>query len=222
MVTLLRYAPRACLLASAALILLGLPRPVHAANGSVVFLTVKYGTQNADGTGDTLFKQLENDHGTLKDSRDVVLQGVELDFYSATSRNAGLAVGLELQQYSKSFRFRATNGTQTDEDLKFAGRAVLFSLKGFLRWGPVLPFFGVGSGNYYVQYHQATENISLLDSAPNVFTARVGARVLVAGHWGVLLETGQTSAPVRIHTQSGNASLNLGGNFTSAGISYAW
>src|SRR5689334_8538450 len=101
MVTLLRYAPRACLLASATLIMLALVRPVQAANGSVVFLTVKYGTQNADGTGDTLFKQLENDHGTLKDSRDVTLQGVELDFYSATSRNAGLAVGLELQQYSK-------------------------------------------------------------------------------------------------------------------------
>jgi hypothetical protein len=203
------------------LCLAGMASHAWAANGSVVFLTLKYGVQNADGTGDTLFHQLENDHGKAKDNRDVTIQGVELDFYSATSRNAGLAVGLELQQYSKTFRFRTSDATKTNEDLSISARALLFSLKGFLRWGPVLPFIGIGSGNYYVHYHQAAETLSLLDSAPNVFTARAGARLLL-GRWGLLLETGQTSAPVRIHTESGNARLNLGGNFTSAGLSWAW
>jgi hypothetical protein len=213
----LRWWRRGALLGA----LLCLASAVQAASGTVVFLTVKSGVQNAEGTGDTLFERLERDHGAVRDSRQVNIQGVELDFYAATSRNAGLAVGAELQQYSKTFRFRTNDPTKTSEDLSLAGRAFLFTLKGFLRWGPVLPFIGVGSGNYYVQYHQATENLSFLDSASNVLNTRVGARWLL-GRWGLLLETGHTAAPLRVRTTSGTSILNLGGNYTSAGLSWAW
>lgn len=202
-------------------VLLCLASAAQAASGTVVFLTVKSGVQSAEGTGDTLFERLERDHGPARDSREVNLQGVELDFYAATSRNAGLAVGAELQQYSKTFRFRTADPTQSNEDLRLAGRAFLFTLKGFLRWGPVLPFIGIGSGNYYVQYHQATENLTFLDSAPNVFTARLGVRWLL-GRWGLLLETGHTAAPLKVRTASGSSTLNLGGSYTSAGLSWAW
>lgn len=201
--------------------LLGIAAPVRAESGTVVFLTVKGGVQNADGSGDNLFKTLEKDHGALRGDRAVTLQGVELDFYAATSRNAGLAVGTELQQYSRTFHFRTNNPALTNEDLTISGRALLFTLMGFLRWGPVLPFIGIGSGNYYVQYHQATENLSFLDSATSVLNARAGMRFLL-GRWGLLLEVGETSAPLRVHTQSGNSTLNLGGTYAQGGISYAW
>jgi hypothetical protein len=202
-------------------LLLCLATSARAEGGSLVFLTVKQGIQNADGTGDSLFKRLERDHGALRGNREVQTVGIELDFYAVTSRNAGLAVGTELQQYGKSFHFRTTDPAKSNEDLSLAGRSLLFTLKGFLRWGPVLPFIGIGSGNYYAEYHQSAERLSLLDSAPNVFTVRVGTRILL-GRWGLLLEGGETDAPLRVHTQSGNSSLNLGGRYTSAGLSYLW
>ena len=221
MVTRVRGGWKACGAVLALAGLLCLADPAGAASGNLVFLTVKQGLQDAEGTGDTLFKRLERDHGKLRGDRQVTTVGLELDFYAIAGRTGGLAVGTEVSQYSQTFRFRTSDTTKTDEDLTLGGRSMLFTLKGFLRWGPVLPFIAIGSGNYYVEYHQSTEDRSLLDSAPNVVTARVGTRVLL-GRWGLLLEAGATDAPLRVQTQSGVATLNLGGAYANAGISWLW
>jgi hypothetical protein len=195
--------------------------PASGADSSLMFLTFKRGVQDPGGSGDTLIPALETSHGPLQGTRAVQTQGVELDVYSVASAAAGIAVGVEILEYDQTLRFAPVSPVQTPETLRLSAQSVLFTLKGFLRWGPLLPFVGIGSGNYYVKYRQDQEGLAFLDSAPEVLTARVGMRVML-GRLGLLAETGATAAKLRVQTQAGLSTLELGGSYTTAGLSWLW
>ena len=107
------------------------------------------------------------------------------------------------------------------EPPRVTDEGVLFTFKTFLRWGDVFPFFGAGLGNYYVNYDEAMSGISFRDSPDSVYNARVGVRILV-GRLGLLAEAGNTHAQLPIVTGSGPATLELGGNYSNVGLSWAF
>jgi hypothetical protein len=193
----------------------------RAAESSLVFVTVKRGVQDASGSGDTLFARLQQDHGAPQDDRAVETTGIELDLYSIAGKSYGVAVGMEVLQYDKLFHFSDPAGALTAETLRLEARGALYSLKGFLRWGVVLPFVALGGGNYYVTYMQSQEGLRFIDSATQVFHTRAGVRLMM-GRFGMLFESGQVTAPLRVHTAGGNSTLELGGSFANVGFSWLW
>jgi hypothetical protein len=197
-----------------------LPGSALAQERTLVFLTVKQGEQQAGGG--SLFGTIAANHGPLQDSRTVTRTGIELDIYAVTRHKYGLAVGLEVMDYDKTFTFSDPNGVLPPERLRLDARSFLYTLKGFLRYGDFLPFVGIGTGTYYVSYNEQVSGLSFLDSATNVFAYRAGFRWLMAGHLGLLVEAGEISAPLRVNSNNTNSTLELGGSFWNAGLSWVW
>lgn len=197
-----------------------LPERARAQEATLVFLTVKTGEQQAGGG--TLFDTLAANHGPLQENRTVIRRGAELDIYAVTRRKYGLAVGLELMDYDKTFTFSNPAGGLPPEYLRLQARSFLYTLKGFLRFGDFLPFVGVGSGSYYVSYSEQASRLSFVDSATNVFSYRAGFRWLLVGRLGLLVEAGEISAPIRVFSNGKSSTLDLGGSFYNAGLSYVW
>ena len=130
-------------------------------------------------------------------------------------------MGLEGHQYVANFRFRDPSGLLPTEDLHIQGRGMLYTLKAFARWGALHPFIGFGSGNYYMAFVLKDEDLSFLDSAPQVFTSRVGFRLLLGG-WAILYEAGNTTAPITVRTSQRTSTLELGGTYQTLGLGLAW
>jgi hypothetical protein len=204
----------------AGIALAALPGHARAQEHTLIFLTVKQGEQQAGGG--TLFDTIAANHGPLQTNRTVTRQGVELDIYAVTRHKFGLAVGLELMDYDKTFFFSDPNGVQTQEHVRLDARSFLYTLKGFLRFGDFLPFAGIGTGTYYVSYNEQVSGQSFLDAANNVFTYRAGFRWLLVGRIGLLVEAGEISAPLRVISNNTTSTLELGGSFWNAGLSYVW
>jgi hypothetical protein len=203
----------------AALAVLAAARPAHAQEATVFFLTAKTGQQEVGGS---LFKTLANNHGPLQENHTVNRAGFELDVYAVTRKKFGLAVGMEVMQFDKTFTFFDKSGVLPTERLRLDGRSFLYTLKGYLRFGNVLPFFGVGTGSYYVSYDEKVSKLSFLDVSTPVLAYRAGLRWLVAGHWALLAEGGEIIAPIHVTTGNQGATLELGGSFWNLGVSYAW
>jgi hypothetical protein len=187
---------------------------------TLVFLTAKTGEQQVGGG--SLFGTLAANHGSLQDSRTVTRNGFELDIYAVTPKKYGLAIGLEVMDYDKTFTFSDSTGVQTPERLRLQARSFLYTLKGYLRYGDFLPFAGIGTGTYYVSYNEEVSGLSFLDSAVNVFAYRVGFRWLMIGRIGLLVEGGEISAPIKVNSNNTTSTLDLGGMFWNAGLSYVW
>jgi hypothetical protein len=187
---------------------------------TLVFFTVKTGEQTAGG-GD-LFDTLAANHGALRDSRTVTRNGFDLDIYAVTPHKYGLAVGLELMDYDKTFHFSNPSGGQTPENLRLQTRSFLFTLKGYLRFGDFLPFVGIGTGTYYVSYNEKVSGLSFLDAATSIVAYRAGFRWLMVGRLGLLVEAGEISAPIHVTSNNTTSTLDLGGAFTNVGLSYVW
>lgn len=185
------------------------------------FLTLKAGEMTAENSGDTLFDRLEEESGELQGDRKVSTLGIEFDLYTAPSPIFAIGLGLETHEYSKSFSFVDFSGALPSERISIEGRTLLYTLKAYLRFGAFLPFVGVGSGNYYVKYKEKIGGASFIDAAPEVWTARVGLRMLV-GRLGLLLEYGQIRAPLKIRSRSDGATLELGGTYTAVGLSVSF
>lgn len=205
----------AALLASALL-----PGAARAQEATLFFLTAKTGEQQAGGG--SLFETLAASHGPLQDNRTVIRRGMELDIYAVTRHKFGLAVGLEVMDYEKTFAFSDPAGGLTPERLKLDGRSFLYTLKGFLRFGDFLPFIGLGTGSYYVSYNEEVSQLSFLDSATGVLAYRAGFRWLMSRRLGLLAEAGEISAPIKVLSNGTVSTLDLGGSFFNAGLSYAW
>jgi hypothetical protein len=195
------------------------PRQVQAQEATLFFLTAKGGQQDVGGS---LFNTLQATHGHLLDSKTVDRAGFDLDIYAVTRSKFGLAIGLEVMQFAKTFSFQDPTGVQTPEQLHLDGRSFLYTLKAFARYGDFLPFFGIGTGTYYLSYNERVSKLSFLDVATDVFSYRAGFRWLLAGRWGMLAEYGEISAPLRVQTNNTTSTLQLGGTFWNAGISYVW
>ena len=191
----------------------------QAQESTVFFLTAKAGQQDVGGN---LFRTLAANHGPLQENQTVSRRGFELDIYAVTRHKYGLAVGMEVMEFDKTFTFFDPSGALPQEHLRLNGRSVLYTLKAFLRFGDVLPFIGLGTGSYYLSYDEHVSRLSFLDVSTPVYSARAGLRWLVAGRWGVLAEVGQISAPIRVTTNNTKATLELGGSFWNLGLSYAW
>jgi hypothetical protein len=196
------------------------PGQAQAQERALVFLTVKQGAQQAGGG--SLFDTIAANHGALQDDRTVTRRGIELDIYAVTQHKYGLAVGLEVMDYDKTFHFADPNGVLPAERIRIDARSFLYTLKGFLRYGDFLPFIGIGTGTYYVSYNEEVSGLSFLDSANNVLAYRAGFRWLMAGRLGLLVEVGEISAPIRVNSNNTTSTLELGGSFWSAGLSYVW
>ena len=198
-----------------AFLLLG-ARPAAAQEGTLYFLTIKNGVSDASGSGESIFGNFaQSAHGPLQGDRKVSTRGVELDIYGVSRSSVGLGIGMEVLEYNKTFIL------QDGERVNLDAKGVLFSLKTFLRLGPVFPYIGVGLGNYYVNYSQAAAAISLRDSPASVYNARAGVRILF-GRLGLLLEAGQTRAQLPVQTDVGRATLELGGTYRNVGLSWVF
>jgi hypothetical protein len=192
------------------------PRPAAAQAGTLYFLTVKRGVQDASGSGETAFQTLESGgRGPLQGKRSVQTSAVELDIYGVSRDSAGLGIGMEVLQYDHTFAM------QNGDRVRLRTKGVLFSFKVFLRLGDVFPFLGAGLGNYYVNYDENQSGVSFRDSPDSVYNARVGLRWLF-GRLGLLLEAGNTHAQLPITTGAGPAQLELGGNYANAGLSWVF
>lgn len=216
--------PLAAALAGALLALVALAglsaRQAQAQEHTLVFLTVKQGEQQTGGG--SLFGTLAANHGPLQDDRTVTRRGIELDLYAVTRHKYGLALGLEVMDSDKTYRFSDPNGVLPPERLRLDTRSFLYTLMGFLRYGDFLPFAGIGTGTTYVSYNEEVSGLSFLDSATNVFSYRAGFRWLMAGRLGVLVEAGEISAPIRVNSNNTTSTLDLGGSFWNAGLSWVW
>lgn len=191
----------------------------QAQEATLYFLTAKVGQQEVGGS---LFKTLAANHGPLQENQTVNRQGAELEIYAVTRHKYGLAVGLEVMEFDKTFTFFDKTGALAPEHLRLDGRSFLYSLKGFLRFGDVLPFIGIGTGSYYLSYDEKVSQLSFLDAVTPVLAYRAGVRWLVAGRWGVLAEAGEISAPLHVTTNNTRTTFELGGSFWNVGVSYVW
>jgi hypothetical protein len=191
----------------------------RAQEATLFFLSAKTGEQSVGGN---LFGTLAANHGPLQENKTVIREGVGLDIYAITRNHYGLAIGLELMDFDKTFTFQDPTGAKTPERLVLDARSFIYSLKGYLRWGDFLPFIGVGSGTYYVSYNEKVSRLSFLDTATNVFAYRIGFQWLLAGRWGLVGEYGQIEAPIRVISNNTTSTLDLGGEFWNVGISYAY
>jgi hypothetical protein len=199
--------------------LLAVPGAARAQNDTLYFLTVKKGMQTP--TGDTLFTNLERDHGPLLGNRTMAPEAIDLDIYGVSSGSAGLGLGVEVNRSEKTFSFRDPGQALPPELATVRIQGVLFTLKAYLRWGIFLPFVGAGLGNYYVNYEQDVDAFAIRAAADQVYTARAGFRLLL-GRLGLLLEVGNTTARVNLDTPSGPSTLELGGPFTFLGLSWVF
>lgn len=191
----------------------------HAQEATIYFLTAKAGQQDVGGS---LFNTLAANHGPLQGSKSVTRAGFDFDIYAVTRHHYGLAVGIEVMDYNQTFKFQGPAGVQTPEQLQLQARSVLYTLKGFLRFGDFLPFIGLGTGTYYVNYNEEVSGLSFADSATNVLAYRAGFRWLMAGRWGLLVEAGEIDAPLRVVSNNTASTLSLGGGFYNVGLSYVW
>lgn len=195
------------------------PRPARAQEATLYFLTVKQGEQQVGGS---LFGTLAANHGARQENLTVIRSGAELDIYGVTRHKYGLAAGVEVMDYNKTFTFQDPTGVQTPERLRLNARSVLFTLKAFLRFGDFLPFIGLGTGTYYVSYNEQVSGLSFVDTATSVFAYRAGFRWIMAGRLGLLVEGGEIFAPIRVLSNNTTSTLELGGSFFNAGLSYVW
>ncbi|HKI98314.1 MAG TPA: hypothetical protein VKB51_07570 [bacterium] len=210
--TLAAALPCALLLAT----LLGAaPQPAAAQSSTLYFLTVKHGVADASGSGENLFQTLATVHGPVQGARGVQTGAIELDIYSVSQGNAGLGVGIEVLGYDHAWLM------QDGLKVHMRAKGVLFTFKTFLRLGNVFPFFGAGLGNYYVNFDESPGGPSLRDSPDAVYNVRVGTRILF-GRLGLLLEAGNTRAQLPILTDAGRATLEAGGNYANAGLSWVF
>ena len=210
-------AALALLLAAGAL--LG-PAPAHAGS-TYYFVTLKSGVMTGEGSSDTLFRLKAAENGPRRESREVTIQGLELDFYTASTDLFGMGLALETHQYAKSYTFSDASGSLPTDRVNIEGRTLLYTLRAYLRLGLFLPFVGLGSGNYYVKYAEALNSVSFIDSAPQVWTTRYGFRMLI-GRFGLLAEQGQIMAPLAVRSRADRPTLELGGRYTAFGLSYAF
>ncbi|MBI3991850.1 MAG: hypothetical protein HY342_01145 [Candidatus Lambdaproteobacteria bacterium] len=219
-----RAWPRAAALPAALALLLaaGLLAPPRAqATTTSYFVTLKSGVMTGEGSGDTLFRVKQAENGTLRESREVSTQGLELDFYTASTDLFGMGLALETHQYAKSFTFSDAAGALPGDRVNIEGRTLLYTLRAYLRLGLLLPFVGLGSGNYYVKYAESLNPVSFIDSAPQVWTTRYGFRMLF-GRFGLLAEQGQIMAPLAVRSRADRPTLELGGRYTAFGLSYSF
>ncbi len=212
-----------CLRALAAvlgLLALLMAEPAQAQQRFDFFWTGKFGKQTAEYSGDTLIEDFEADHGELQGDREVTTEGLEFDLVTFPSRRGGVGMGFEYHQYFKILRFSDPEGTKPPGVLNIKGRAILYTLKFYTKLGPILPFLGFGSGFYVVNYSENSQQ-PFLESSTEVTHGRLGARIL-AGEWSLLLEYGETHAPLIIQTRENMPELELGGVYTALGIARAF
>lgn len=181
---------------------------------TLYFFSVKKGLLDPTSSGDTYLEQVETaeGHGDPNDDRIAQPLSFELDIYGISSSGFGLGVGLETLGYTKAYFF------SDGEIVHIRVKGVHFTFKTFLRFGTFLPFLGLGIGNYYANISQSN-GLSIRESPEEVYNGRVGF-LWQFGRMGFLLETGTTQARVIVPAQSGNAELELGGDYTNLGLSW--
>lgn len=154
------------------------------AQGALHFLTVRRGQQEA--AGDSLFQELEKSHGPLQGERKVEVTGFEYDVFASKSGGLGMGLGLDIHSYAKSYLFRDPNNVLPPLDLYLSANGVLFSLKTYLQYGDFLPYFGLGLGNYYINYRQS-DGLSTRQSVDNVYVSKLGFRYTI-GHFSLVYD----------------------------------
>ncbi len=212
-----RLRALAAVLGLLALIMAG---PAQAQQRFDFFWTGKYGKQTAEYSGDTIIEDFEADHGELQTDREVTTEGLEFDLVTFPSRRAGVGLGFEYHQYFQVLRFRNPEGQKPAGVLNIKGRALLYTLKFYTKLGPLLPFLGIGSGLYMVNYSENSKE-PFFEASTDVIHGRVGVRIL-AGKWSLLLEYGETHAPLTIQTRENMPEIELGGVYTALGIARAF
>lgn len=215
--TLRRAACPLALLAALAMATLIVPGSAQAQGRYHHFVTLRYGNQTAEGSGDTVIQDFEMDHGELVDDRAVHTMGIEYDLVTFPRPNAGVGLGLEYHQYVQVLHFEDPNGVKPNGRFYLKGRALLYTLKFYANWGPVWPYLGLGSGMYVANFAE-NNLVSYFEAAPQVYHGRLGARILM-GEWSLLLEYGRTRAPLVVQRDR-FPELELGGVYTLIGVGW--
>ena len=107
------------------------------------------------------------------------------------------------------------------ETLRLSGTAFLYTFKLYAQTGFLLNYFGIGSGNYIVQYHEQNSTRKFRGSSEEVLSARLGTR-MEFGKWSVVLEYGETRAPEVLFFLDGQPELELAGRFWNFGLGHAF
>lgn len=211
-----RALPRLVLACAAALALAALQAPpALAQNQTFTFLTAKQGMLDTGASNDSLLRDLEAQRGAVQNGdRKAPFRGVELELYVIPQDVLGLGLSVESFEYFKEYKF----GSPTAEELQLHARALLYTLKAYLRLGFIHLYAGAGSGSIWVKYSEDVAQKKFSDSPPNVWSGRVGFRVLL-GRIALLYERGQINAPLRIEARPSRPRLELGGTYDAIGIS---
>ncbi|MDH4122313.1 MAG: hypothetical protein OEV94_11460 [Deltaproteobacteria bacterium] len=187
--------------------------------GSEFLLTYKRVILNGDG--DSISGKWKAEHGNPLGGRDMRPGMVELEYRFFHQDKAGTALTLELSDFSHTFRLVDPTLVLPSETVNLKARLLLYSFKGYTRWGSVLPFFSLGSGAYYVTYSEQTTGNKFLASAPQVFSMRAGFHWMW-GSLGMAAEAGYLYASVPVITRPDRASLELGGTWAAWGVTWVW
>lgn len=219
---LAKFSRRFLVLACGLLLLLPVMSGAARAQGSLeYFLTLKSGKQDAAKTNDTAITSLESSFGELQGNRVADVLGLELDVMIFPTSGYGVGLGLEYHEYKKYLRFEDSSGALPGEVLKLEGTALLYTFKLYAQMGFLLNYIGIGSGNYFLQYHELNSTRKFRGSSEEVLSARVGTR-MEFGKWSVLLEYGETRAPEKLFFLNSQPVLELGGRFWNFGVGYAF
>ena len=178
------------------------------------FFTLKFGSLTPEGSNDSWVRDMEAEHGPLNESPRRKLQGAEYDLVIFPRQNLGLGFGLEYARYFK----RLTFGSPVNAVVDLTGKSILYTLKFYYRMGMVWAFAGLGSGHYFLNYAEPGMGIEFPDSALQVFHYRYGLRLHLTNWGGLVLEGGETRAPVTMAIRPSKPVLELGGAYTSVGI----
>ena len=184
-------------------------------------MTLKYGTQDPTTTNDNAIESLEALYGELQGDRVVKTYGVELDIMTFPSSQSGVGLGLEYHVYDKQLVFEDSSGVLPGERVQLKGKAFLYTLKFYRQTGFLLNYLGIGSGNYFLQYHETKSGLKFRGSSEEVLTGRLGTR-MEFGVWSVVLEYGETRAKEAMFFLSGEPKLELGGSYWNLGLGYAF
>lgn len=202
--------------------LAALPGYACAQSGLEFFLTAKFGKQDPGASGDTIIPALEADFGEMQGDREVNTFGVEVDMLMFPTGRFGVGLGLEYHVYDKEIRFVDPAGVLPNGQLQVKGKAFLYTIKFYAQTGILLNYIGLGSGIYVLKYVETGGTLrKFRGSSEDVVTARVGTR-MEFGRWSVVLEYGQTNAPVKVEFRTNTPTLELGGPFLNFGVGYAF
>ena len=188
---------------------------------TVVYYTFQYGIQHtgipATGVGrtDSYLSTLENEHGEIKENRQVSPIVLSFDFYKTNGAVAS-GFGIEGHSYKKIYTF-----VNDSSQITIQAAGLLYGLSFYYRGNYWYPFIGFGTGNYSAKVKEelAADRIktfgTVFGQVDKPFYYKFGARIPFNG-MGFIITQQYISADIEVATV--NKPLSLGGSATLLGM----